>query len=128
MRLSEFILSHREQILTEWVVFAKTCHPTAGMDLATLRDHAQQMLEAIAADLNTTQSKLEQADKSMGKCDANPDPKTPDSPAQSHGTNRADGGFSAEQMVSEFRALRATVTRLWIETAGELALDDLKDL
>jgi signal transduction histidine kinase len=129
MRLSEFMLSHREEILSEWVAFARSCLPTAnGMDLAMLRDHASEMLDTIAADLNTPQTKLEQSDKSEGKSDAEPDSEAPDTAAQSHGAARAESGFTVEQMVSEYRALRATVTRLWIETAGELTRKDLDDL
>jgi len=128
MRLSDFILTHREQILSEWVVFAQSCDPEGRMNLAMLRDHASEMLRVIAADLKTTQSKLEQADKSKGKSDADPDPGTPDTAAQSHGAGRADSGFSMEQMVSEYRALRATVTRLWSETAGQLTRTDIDDL
>ena len=71
MGLSEFILSHREEILSEWVAFARSCTPSADtMTLVLLSDHASEMLEAIAADLNTDQSKSEQADKSKGKRDA----------------------------------------------------------
>src|SRR5688572_24187621 len=129
MRLSDFILMRQEQILSEWVVFAHSCDPTAGgMDLSKLRDHAAEMLKVIAADLKTAQSKLEQGDKSKGKNDADPDSGTPDTAAQAHGAGRAESGFSVEQMVSEYRALRATVTRLWIETAGELTRTDLDDL
>jgi signal transduction histidine kinase len=129
MRLSEFMLSDREEILSKWVAFARSCLPTAnGMDLAMLRDHASEMLDTIAADLNTPQTKLEQSDKSEGKSDAEPDSEAPDTAAQSHGAARAESGFTVEQMVSEYRALRATVTRLWIETAGELTRKDLDDL
>ena len=129
MRLSEFMLSHREQILFEWIEFARSCFIGAeGMDLDMLRDHAGEMLDTIAADLNTPQSKSEQADKSEGKSDADPDPETPDTAAQEHGAARADSGFTVEQMVSEYRALRASVIRLWIDTAGELTRKDLDDL
>jgi signal transduction histidine kinase len=131
MRLSEFMAIHREQILSEWVTFARSCLPTAeGMDLAMLRDHAAEMLEAIAADLKTPQTRREQADKAEGKSDAEPEPDqgTPDSAAQSHGAARAESGFTVEQMVSEYRALRASVIRLWIDTAGELTRKDLDDL
>lgn len=128
MRLSEFMLAHREQILSEWVAFARSCLIPAGhTDLAMLRDHASEMLDAIAADLNTKQTKSEQVDKSEGKSDAEPD-SGPDTAAQSHGAARADSGFTVEQMVSEYRALRATVIRLWINTAGELGRQDLDDL
>ena len=129
MRLSEFMLGHREQILSEWVSFAQSCLTTANsMDLEALRDHASEMLDTIATDLNTPQSKSEQADKSEGKSDADPDPDTPDTAAQEHGAARADSGFTVEQMVSEYRALRASVIRLWIDAAGALTRADLDDL
>jgi signal transduction histidine kinase len=129
MRLSEFILSHRERILSEWVEFARSCTPSADMmTFVKLRDHAAQMLETIAADLNTYQSKSEQVDKSKGKLDARAKEGTPETPAESHGSSRAKSGFTIEQMVSEYRALRASVIRLWVEVEGEPETKDLQDV
>lgn len=136
MRLSEFLVTYREQILSEWVEFARTCLPTAdgtrspsdAMGLKALRDHASEMLDAIAADLNTPQTKSEQVDKSEGKSDAESVAGTPDTAAQEHGAGRAGSGFTVEQMVSEYRALRASVIRLWVNEAGELAATDVQDL
>ena len=52
MRLADFILENIEPILQQWEDFAKTMTPAAnGMDSVALRDHAEQMLLAIAADL-----------------------------------------------------------------------------
>ncbi len=45
---------------------------------------------------------------------------------QVRGKERRKARF--RQMVSEYRALRASVIRLWINTAGELARQDLDDL
>jgi len=129
MRLSEFMLTHRERILSEWVAFARSCITTPEtMDLAELRDHASEMLDTIAADLKTPQTKSEQVEKSEGKSDAPADSRDPDTAAQSHGAARAESGFTVEQMVSEYRALRASVIRLWIEATGELTRQDLDDL
>lgn len=129
MRLSEFMRSHRDQILSEWVAFARSCRTTPEtIDLAELRDHASEMLDTIAADLDTSQTKLEQVDKSEGKSDAEPGSRGPDTAAQAHGAARAESGFTVEQMVSEYRALRASVTRLWIDATGELTREDLDDL
>ena len=129
MRLSEFISTHREQILLEWDAFARSCFPDAqATDWRSLRDHASKILETIATDLNTPQSKSEQAAKSEGKSDAIADGPATDTAAQAHGDDRADSGFDLEQMVSEYRALRASVIRLWIAEAGALALDDIEDL
>ena len=90
MRLSKFLLSHREQILSEWVTFARTRHANAdAMDIAEPRDHASEMLAVIAADVNTAQSKSEQVAKSEGKRDADPESATPDTAAVESGK---DGG------------------------------------
>ena len=54
MRLAEFILRDMEAILVEWEAFAVTLFPAAATPTRlTLRDHAQQILEAVAKDLST---------------------------------------------------------------------------
>jgi signal transduction histidine kinase len=129
MRLAEFIVAEREQILLEWDSFARSRLPiTHRMNLATLRDHAAGILETIADDLNDAQSKAQQVAKSVGKSDAKADSTDRDTAAQSHGNARAYSGFDVTQMVSEFRALRASVIRLWIESSGELRVGDIEDL
>ena len=68
MRLSEFIVTNREQILIEWEAFAGTLGPASDtMDIAGLRDHASEMLTVIAKDLETDQSGREQAEKAVGQ-------------------------------------------------------------
>ncbi|MEX2571143.1 MAG: sensor histidine kinase [Gemmatimonadota bacterium] len=127
MRLAEFILANREPILREWEDFARTCTPASGsMDVEALRDHADQMLTVIAADLQTPQDGLEQSEKSKGRAPSeDPDPATA---AEKHGADRAESGFSVEQMVAEYRALRASVIRLWTKEKGELIPADVEDL
>jgi hypothetical protein len=54
MSLAEFITGNMEAILVEWEAFALTRLPAAAsMSHLELRNEAQQILEAIAADLNT---------------------------------------------------------------------------
>ena len=48
--------------------------------------------------------------------------------AQEHGAGRAGSGFTVGQMVAEFRALRASVTRLWLAEDAGVARTDLTDL
>lgn len=125
--LADFILSSREPILAEWENFARTCKPASGaMDMTALRDHASEMLTTIAADLKESQSKQQQLEKSTG--DAPQPINDPVTAAEQHGAGRAESGFTVEQMVAEFRALRATVLRLWIEAHGDIGLDDIEDL
>ena len=127
MRLADFIDSHTEAILAEWVAFAATTGPAGrAMDLLALRDHAAEMLAVIAADLRTPQTAREQADKSKGR--AKHDPNAGDTAAQIHGAGRAGSGFTVGEMVSEYRALRASVIRLWTQAKGTLTGADLDDL
>jgi signal transduction histidine kinase len=127
VRLADFIETNAEAILAEWVAFAATSG-TAGkaMDLPALRDHAGEMLKTIVTDLRTPQTKAEQTEKSKGNSDTGPE--TADTPAEVHGAGRAASGFSLAEMVSEYRALRASVIRLWTKQCGTLTGADLEDL
>lgn len=127
MRLADFIDNHIDQILAEWVAFAATS-VSAGqaMDVAALQDHARSMLDVIAKDLRTPQSDSEQSEKSKGNADSTPE--EPDTPAEVHGSGRAQSGFSVGEMVSEYRALRASVLRLWLTECGTLGGDSVQDL
>ena len=127
MRLADFILANREPILAEWEAFARTCLPAAGtMDVAGARDHASAMLRTIAADLATAQDAQASTAKSKGNAPvADVDVATA---AGEHGAARAESGFTLAQMVAEFRALRASVIRLWSQEKGALSAADVADL
>lgn len=127
MRLADFIETHCDPILAEWDEFASTRGPVGrAMDRVELRDHALAMLTSIVADLRTPQSDAEQSDKAKGLTE--PNAGDPDTAAQVHGAGRAEEGFTVEEMVSEYRALRASVIRLWTLENGELERDDIEDL
>ena len=126
MRLADFILQETETILVEWETFAATLLPAAsGMTSPALRDHAKQILEAVAKDLSTPQTRETQSEKSKGRV-----PKlfgAPETAAETHAVLRARGGFDVNQLVAEYRALRASVLRLWIDAGDpdETNLDDI---
>ena len=114
MRLADFILRDMESIVAKWEAFAATRLPAAAsMASLELRDHAQQILEAVAADLSVSQSSVEQAAKSMGLAPA-PFPAW-ETAAQTHAVMRARSGYDIRQLASEYRALRASVLSMWIE-------------
>jgi signal transduction histidine kinase len=116
MKLSRFIKVHLEEILVEWEAFARTQQPPgANMSPLALRDHARQMLGEIVLDIDSHETPAEQYDKSQGLA-----PTDPDSPAAMHGTLRQLSGFSLLQLTAEFRALRATVLRMWLPQITEL--------
>ena len=119
LRLADFINSNVEPILREWENFARTLKPAAGdMSNKELRNHAALMLEIIARDLRTAQSIDQQIEKSHG-----------DEPREhndaGHGVARMESDFTIEQLVSEYRALRSSVLRLW---AQSLPLDCATDV
>lgn len=114
MRLADFIRHEREHILTEWEAFAATLTPAAeGMSARTLRDHAPEIPDAIAKDLDTVQTRREQSEKSMGRAPVVEG--APATAAQTHAVLRAADGFDIVQLVAEYRALRASVLRLWLD-------------
>lgn len=127
VRLADFILTNRGAILAEWHAFAKTCLPASGsMGIVALSDHAAEMLTVIALDLKTPQGDFEQSEKSKGRAPVlYPNERTA---AEKHGTGRAESGFTLDQMVGEYRALRASVIRLWTRGRAEATQTDLDDL
>jgi signal transduction histidine kinase len=117
MRLSAFIRDHMESILVEWEAFAASRTPAATtMTGLELRDHAEEILLAVAKDLDTPQSDHAQHEKSLGR--ARVVPGAPETAAQTHAVLRGRSGFDINQLVAEYRALRASVLRLW-EGANE---------
>lgn len=125
-RLQTFIRDNTEQILAEWETFARSLETETPMDIAALRDHAKDMLGVVAADLDSPQTTRQRSDKSRGKRDAHAEGMQ--TAAQQHGAGRAGSGFTVEQMVSEFRALRASVLRLWQRQQQHANVEDLEDI
>jgi signal transduction histidine kinase len=111
--MPSFIIEHLPEIVAEWESFARTVSPaSATMDSSALRDHVRQMLETIAKDIETWQSNRQQELKSKG---LGPVLHGGETAAASHGALRHTAGFDLSELVAEFRALRATVLRLWVE-------------
>lgn len=113
MTISKFITANSEAILAEWEVFAQTLLPAAAdMTSTELRDDAKQMLHAIALDLETDQTARDQTRKAKG--DTRP---LQGGAAEVHGALRQASGFTLAQFVAEFRALRASILKLWQQTS-----------
>ncbi len=124
MRLGAFIRAEMEPILQDWEEFAKTILNAKHLNKAGLRDHARQMLLAIAGDLDVYQSDAEQAAKSKGM-----EPKDGrETSAEVHGGDRHSSGFSVVETVSEFRALRASVVSQWTQAFPTITVQQHADL
>jgi signal transduction histidine kinase len=126
MRLAEFILSNVESILAEWEIFARSIGAGEHLDQLALRDHAGQILQATARDMKLPQTAAERTRKSKG-LDHNQDDAL-DGASTLHAVDRLGLGFDLLEVMSEYRALRASVLRLWHESspgADERDVDDL---
>lgn len=105
-----------EPILQAWEDFARTIEPPAlTMDDTELRDHARQMLQVFAMDLATSQTEPESVAKSKGLGRRGSD----DTAAETHAEARLLSGYTVVQLVSEYRALRASVLTLWFASLAD---------
>jgi len=111
----------------EWEKFARKIWPGAAVDPTTLRDHAAGILRAAAADMKSSQTPKEQADKSKGDGQTKESDGV-DAAAKQHGSDREESGFHLGALVAEYRALRASVLHLWNAGAHHPDLRDLEDV
>ena len=129
MRLAEFIFANIEPILAEWEAFARSLSPGANMTILALRDDAESLLLATARDMQNLQSLQQQASKSKGAGGAGGTASDRlDDASDLHGVDRVGWGFHITEVVSEYRALRASVLRLWRESLPQPDLNDIDDI
>lgn len=107
MELSEFIRNEMEDILTIWEHDAKETLPCHDISREEVRDHVEQILQGIAAQLERP-----------GKGRDEPsvfNAKHPDSQAYAsiHGQERYELGVQINHIAKEFQALRMTILELW---------------
>lgn len=93
-----------------------------------LRDHAEDILRATAQDMLSAQTAAQQSDKSKGDGGDGADSIRINKASEQHGSGRVSSGFELWAVVAEYRALRATVIRLWRKRATECDLPDLDNL
>jgi signal transduction histidine kinase len=128
MRLADFILANVEPILAEWEAFARSIWPGAEASPRVLRDHAEDMLLAVARDMKSAQTASQQAEKSKGNGDGGKGSDRVDTASDLHAISRVASGFALQELVAEYRALRASVIKLWKECAPEPGPRQLDDL
>ncbi|HEX8477889.1 MAG TPA: HAMP domain-containing sensor histidine kinase [Telluria sp.] len=126
MKLATFITTHIDEIVAEFVTFARTLEPASlGNSVAELRDHGAEILLTIAAELDDLETPAQKRAKSIGEVSEAADP---DTAAGAHGTARQMAGFTLPQLTAEYRALRASVLRMWmptIKTVTKATTDDM---
>lgn len=127
MRLADFILTNVEPILAGWEVFARSIGAGEHLDQLALRDHAAQILQAAARDMKSPQTVAERAKKSKG-LDHPGESDALDGASDAHAVDRLSLGFDMLELMSEYRALRASVLQLWHDSAPEADERDVDDL
>lgn len=125
IRLPDFIHQNTKQIVDEWEAFARSLSPTDNNDTPlALRDHIEALLAFIVKDIKSPQTHSEQVQKSQGGKARSSTPTA----AETHAALRLAGGFNIDQMVSEYRALRASVIKLWSKATPVMNSTDILDL
>src|SRR5688572_18057479 len=126
MRLPDFILANIEPVLAEWEVFARGIAPGAKMDALALRDHAPNIFRATVQDMNSSQTAAERYAKSRGA------PRDGgaelNGASELHAIDRLGSGFNLMEVVSEYRALRASVLQLWSDSKPDPHDCDVDDV
>jgi diguanylate cyclase (GGDEF)-like protein/PAS domain S-box-containing protein len=129
MKLSNFITENMESIVQEWQDYAESLQQGKHMSKIELRDHAKAMLQSIVKDLTAPQTKKQELKKSKGHSQyLSKYSMLVDETAGQHALGRLDSGFSIQELVSEFRALRASVLRLWEKSPEATKLSDLNEM
>jgi signal transduction histidine kinase len=131
MRLADFIVSNIEPMLMEWEVFARGITPGATMDALALREHATEILVATVQDMKSSQSAAERSAQSRGHGHRGADGANGaglNDASELHAIGRLGSGFDLMEVVSEYRALRASVLQLWRDSAPEADERDMDDL
>jgi signal transduction histidine kinase len=116
MRLSTHLRSNAQNILAAWDAFAATLvHDGSMLDPATLRDHAGEILAAIADEL----------ERPPASTNAAPDAETDEGASEdleaaagTHADTRMVSGFAIDAMITEYRAFRTSIVRLWLAAGG----------
>src|ERR1700736_5234594 len=117
VRLADFILREMEPILAECDTFAASQAPADGEPgVFPLRQHASEILRAVALYLNAGQPRPSVRNADRGDAQALCDDLG--AAAHLHALRRAQGGFSAVRMAADYHAMRSCVLRVWAVAPG----------
>jgi signal transduction histidine kinase len=122
MSLANLIRARQEEIIREFSIFARTLMPPGvEMTEAELRDHAAEILTAVVQDMHLQQTPEEQHRKSQGHGVV----RTMEASGRLHAADRLAHGYGLEAVLAEFRALRASVLRVY-EDSGATDLSEVR--
>ena len=117
--LADFIEHNFDAIITEAIGFAKSVEVGLSLDADELRDHLPEIVQAVISDLRPPHTRAQEIAKSQGHAPL--EAGAPRSAAGTHALHRAHSGYSVSNLVSEYRALRASVLRFWAQDPRSVA-------
>jgi signal transduction histidine kinase len=127
MKLGDFIESNMDVLLADWIEQARHLGLVSRPIVETgLEDSARQLLANIAQDMGEAQSDAHRSEKGRGLRPENAPEVTRQ--AQEHADDRLAQGFSLNDVVAEFRALRASVVRHWLAATDADGVGRLTEL
>jgi signal transduction histidine kinase len=120
MSLSDFIDANLPELVDEWAEYARAIGVKGSHLTETqLRNSARYILIRIAADMREPQTAEQQQARSRG------DEHDPafgfDRVAHEHADDRLAQGYGINDVVAEYRALRASVLRQWQQMSPDAA-------
>ncbi|MCM2493017.1 sensor histidine kinase [Burkholderia glumae] len=126
MSLSAFIETHIEALIDDWARHAASLHQgRSRLSFTELRDSARRILIEVAANMRKAQTAAQQEDKARGaKRELD---QALDAVSVLHADDRLAQGFDLNEVIAEYRALRASVLRRWEPgpLAGPQALQEM---
>ncbi|MEK6346669.1 MAG: HAMP domain-containing sensor histidine kinase [Burkholderia sp.] len=126
MRLPDFIEAKLDDLIHDWAEYADAL---SGKDVllsqAEQRDSARELLLQIARDMRKGQSARQRHDKSRGA--TREDDADFDAIAALHADTRLRHRFDINDVIAEYRALRASVLRRW-QQHGKLGAASFEEM
>jgi signal transduction histidine kinase len=122
--IAAFISAHYETIFDEWTSAIRSVVPESRkLNRDELRDHLTLVLKTVSKSAKPpgeTQRNIHALIQEM------PLPERGARAAQAHATVRHEEGFAIDQIVTEYRLMRATVLRLWAASVTAISPDDFE--
>lgn len=116
MDLPTFIEANLSVLIDDWTEYAGALSQQGSpLSASELQNSAKDLLMQIAADMRRSQSADQQHDRSHGaKRDSD---ASFDAASVLHADERLAHGFAINELIAEYRALRASVLRRWQQSA-----------
>jgi signal transduction histidine kinase len=125
MRLSRFIEYAMEPVLQDWEDFARSIQPPhRDMDVTELRDHAEEVLREIVQAMDSHCPDTKSIEQSSGHAPV----RDGNSAAEIHAVQRLRCGFTIDQLVAEYCALRASVIDRWARRSKTATWFEVEDM